>query len=48
MGMPDFFPEPHGVGALDFLALSDALDVFFPNWFGFPYGKELPYSAIKA
>jgi len=39
MGMPDFF-RTHGVGAWIFLALSDALMVFFLIWFGYSLRKR--------
>lgn len=39
MGMPDFF-RTHGVGAWIFLALSDALMVFFLIWFGYALRKR--------
>ncbi|TXE05884.1 sodium:solute symporter family protein [Algoriphagus aquimarinus] len=46
MGMPDFF-RTHGVGAWIFLALSDALMVFFLIWFGFALRKRASINGYK-
>ncbi|WP_057938377.1 sodium:solute symporter family protein [Algoriphagus resistens] len=46
MGMPDFF-RTHGVGAWIFLALSDALMVFFLIWFGYALRKRASINGYK-
>jgi len=46
MGMPDFF-RTHGVGAWIFLALSDALMVFFLIWFGYALRKRATIKGYK-
>lgn len=46
MGMPDFF-RTHGVGAWIFLALSDALMVFFLIWFGYALRKRATINGYK-
>ncbi len=46
MGMPDFF-RTHGIGAWIFLALSDALMVFFLIWFGFALRKRASIQGYK-
>ncbi|WP_439488850.1 sodium:solute symporter family protein [Algoriphagus sp.] len=46
MGMPDFF-RTHGVGAWVFLALSDALMVFFLIWFGYTLRKRASINGYK-
>ncbi|PZX51443.1 sodium:solute symporter family protein [Algoriphagus chordae] len=46
MGMPDFF-RTHGVGAWIFLALSDALMVFFLIWFGYALRKRATTNGYK-
>ncbi|MDR7131350.1 SSS family solute:Na+ symporter [Algoriphagus sp. 4150] len=46
MGMPDFF-RTHGVGAWIFLALSDALMVFFLIWFGYSLRKRASINGYK-
>jgi solute:Na+ symporter, SSS family len=46
MGMPDFF-RVHGVGAWAFLALSDALMVFFLIWFGYQLRKRAAIKGYK-
>lgn len=46
MGMPDFF-RTHGVGAWIFLALSDALMVFFLIWFGYALRKRAAINGYK-
>ncbi len=46
MGMPDFFRN-HGVGAWIFLAVSDAVMVFFILWFGYKLRRQATRFGFK-